>query len=110
MTSAPAHAAGIHERGMLRLGMRADLNVIDLARVSEGQPHMVEDLPWSGGRRLMQQSTGYVATIVNGEIVVSDGELTGRRSGHVLRRGDRQSHASPHAPPHTPPASPASRL
>jgi N-acyl-D-aspartate/D-glutamate deacylase len=103
MTSAPAHAAGIHERGVLRKGMRADLNVIDLARVTEGHPYMVQDLPWAGGRRLMQRSHGYVATIVNGEVVVSDGELTGNRSGHVLRRGERESHAPPPSLP-VPPA------
>ena len=85
MTSAPAHAAGIADRGILRSGMRADLNLIDLDRVSEGHPHIVDDLPWPGGRRLMQRSVGYVATVVNGQVVARDGELTGARPGHVLR-------------------------
>ena len=56
--------------------MRADLNLIDLDHVSEGHPHIVDDLPWPGGRRLMQRSVGYVATVVNGEVVLRDGELT----------------------------------
>ena len=53
-----------------------------------------QDLP-EAGRRLMQRSVGIVATLVNGRVIVRDGELTGERSGHVLRRGEDQSTAPP---------------
>ena len=48
LTSAPAHAAAIHARGLLKVGMKADINIIDLDSVGEAIPHMVQDLPRSG--------------------------------------------------------------
>ena len=53
---------------------------------------MVQDLP-NGGRRLMQRSFGFSATLVNGVLVIRHGELTGDRGGHVLRRCEAVSRA-----------------
>ena len=99
MTSAPATAAGIPGRGLLRPSYRADINVIDLEAVAEGMPYVAHDLPWAGNNRLMQHSEGYEATIVNGVVVVRHGVLTGRRAGHVLRRCEPVSRAPPGRPP-----------
>ena len=64
--------------------MRADVNVFDPERVAERQPEIVHDFP-GGAPRLVQRSTGYRATLVNGQVSVRDGEHTGVRAGCVLR-------------------------
>jgi N-acyl-D-aspartate/D-glutamate deacylase len=84
MTSMPARVLGLKDRGTLALGMRADVNVFDAAKVAEHHPEMVHDLP-GGARRFNQRSTGYLATLVNGQINVLNGEHTGLRAGQVLR-------------------------
>ena len=84
MTSAPARILGLKDRGVLKEGMRADLNVLDPARVAERQPEMVHDFP-GGAPRFIQRSDGYRATIINGQISVEHGEHTGLRAGKVLR-------------------------
>ena len=84
MTSAPARILGLRDRGVLKEGMRADLNVLDPARVAERQPEMVHDFP-GGAPRFIQRSDGYRATIINGQISVEHGEQTGLRAGKVLR-------------------------
>jgi N-acyl-D-aspartate/D-glutamate deacylase len=84
MTAVPARIMGLRDRGTLRLGMRADVNVFDAGQVSELQPELVHDFP-GDAPRFIQRSTGYKATIVNGELNVLDGEHTGIRAGAVLR-------------------------
>ncbi len=84
ITSAPARVIGLADRGTLAAGKRADINVFDPARVGERQPELVNDFPGGAGR-FIQKSTGYKATLVNGQINVLDGELTGARAGSVLR-------------------------
>lgn len=84
MTSMPARVMGLKDRGTLAVGMRADINVFDAAKVVECQPEIVHDLP-GGARRFNQRSSGYLATIVNGQINVLNGEHTGARAGQVLR-------------------------
>lgn len=84
MTAMPARVMGLKDRGLLKVGMRADVNVFDAAKVVELQPELVHDFP-GGAPRFIQRSTGYKATIVNGEISVLDGALTGTRAGQVLR-------------------------
>ena len=86
MTTAPARVMGISDRGVLRTGMRADVNVIDADAVAERQPELVHDFP-GGAPRYIQRSMGYRATIVNGAVAVADGEHTGERAGEVLRHG-----------------------
>jgi N-acyl-D-aspartate/D-glutamate deacylase len=74
------------DRGTIAVGQKADLNVIDWERLRLLRPKLVSDLP-AGGKRLLQQAEGYVATIVSGEIVALGGELTGARPGRLVRVG-----------------------
>jgi N-acyl-D-amino-acid deacylase len=85
LTSQPAELYGLDDRGRIATGLRADLNVIDLDRLSLATPFAVHDLP-AGGTRLLQPATGYDATIVAGEITRRDGADTGARPGRLLRR------------------------
>ena len=84
MTSAPARIIGIEDRGRIAPGLRADINVIDLDRVSEKMPEFVHDFPGGAGR-FVQRAQGYLATICNGETMLESDELQGTRSGRVLR-------------------------
>jgi N-acyl-D-amino-acid deacylase len=84
ITLAPALAWGFSDRGLLREGMVADLNVFDPDRVAPAVPVVVNDLP-AGGNRLVQRSVGFQATVVNGQVTIRDGEPTGRLSGRLLR-------------------------
>jgi N-acyl-D-aspartate/D-glutamate deacylase len=79
-----AAALGLHDRGLVAPGYRADLNVIDYERLSLESPRVAYDLP-AGGRRLIQRAEGYVATIVAGEVTYRDGEPTGALPGRLLR-------------------------
>ena len=84
LTSGPARILGLTDRGVLAPGLRADVNVLDADQVAERQPEIVHDFP-GGAPRFIQRSTGYKATLVNGQINVLDGEHTGVRAGKVLR-------------------------
>jgi N-acyl-D-aspartate/D-glutamate deacylase len=84
LTFSPARAWGFHERGLLREGLVADINVFDPDRVSPDMPVIVHDLP-GGGPRFKQTATGILATIVSGEIVHLRGEHTGALPGRLLR-------------------------
>ena len=84
LTSAPAALYGLHDRGVLAPGMRGDVNVIDFERVGVVRPEMVHDLP-AGAGRMIQRSTGYVATVVAGETVVDAGECTDDMPGGLVR-------------------------
>jgi N-acyl-D-aspartate/D-glutamate deacylase len=75
---------GLNDRGVLAPGRKADINVIDLERLTLRAPVMVRDLP-AGGRRLVQKAEGYAATIVAGEPVFMDGEATGTLPGKLVR-------------------------
>ena len=75
-----ARFIGLRDRGVIAVGQRADLNVIDHARLSLDHPRIQRDLP-AGGRRLMQNATGYIATLVRGEVIAREGKLTGARPG-----------------------------
>jgi N-acyl-D-aspartate/D-glutamate deacylase len=71
-----ARAVGLHDRGLLAPGYRADINLIDYDALTLPAPELVADLP-AGGKRLLQRAQGYVATIVRGEVVYERGEPTG---------------------------------
>jgi len=75
---------GIAHRGVVRPGAFADLNVIDFERLDLRLPEVRHDLP-TGASHLHQAATGYVATVVNGQVLMCDGEHTGRYPGVVLR-------------------------
>jgi N-acyl-D-aspartate/D-glutamate deacylase len=84
ITSAPAAVIGLHDRGRIAPGLRADINLIDYDQLSELHPQVVSDLP-GGAIRYIQKARGYRATLVNGQVNVLDGEFTGARAGQVLR-------------------------
>jgi N-acyl-D-aspartate/D-glutamate deacylase len=86
LTSDPAALYGLHDRGVVEPGRKADLNVIDLDNVGLEPPQLVHDLP-AGAARLVQRSRGYVATLVAGRSVVLAGELTDERPGALVRGG-----------------------
>jgi N-acyl-D-aspartate/D-glutamate deacylase len=71
-------------RGVIRQGAYADLNVIDLARLDVRLPEVRHELP-TGAPHLWQGSTGFVATVVNGAVVMDGGVHTGALPGRVLR-------------------------
>ncbi|MEL6664347.1 MAG: amidohydrolase family protein, partial [Pseudomonadota bacterium] len=75
---------GLSDRGVLAPGYRADLNIIDYDRLELHTPTIQHDLP-SGGRRLMQRASGYVATIVAGETILRHGTATGAKPGRLVR-------------------------
>lgn len=77
---------GLHDRGTLSVGKRADVNVIDLNGLTLYRPKVVRDLP-AGGRRLLQDVRGFRATFVNGVAAALDGKLTGNRPGRLVRAG-----------------------
>jgi N-acyl-D-aspartate/D-glutamate deacylase len=85
-TRATAETVGLLDRGLIAAGMRADINLIDFDRLAISPPEIVHDLP-AGGRRLIQQARGYVATVVAGEVVFERGEHTGALPGQLLRGG-----------------------
>jgi N-acyl-D-aspartate/D-glutamate deacylase len=77
---------GLTDRGLLAVGKRADINVIDMAAVNSLQPRLVHDFPGKAPRYI-QGAVGYKATLVNGTVSVRDGVHTGARAGKVLRHG-----------------------
>jgi N-acyl-D-amino-acid deacylase len=84
LTADPAAIWGIPERGRIRPGWFADLNVIDLDRVDLCLPEVRHDLP-GGATNLAQRARGYTATIVNGQVLMRDGAHTGALPGRVVR-------------------------
>jgi N-acyl-D-amino-acid deacylase len=84
LTLEPAAAWGLHDRGLIREGLAGDLVVFDPDRVAPLMPEVTEDLP-AGARRLRQKATGFAASIVNGAVVLREGEHTGAHPGRVLR-------------------------
>ena len=80
----PARAVGLDDRGEIRVGMKADLNVIDLDRLHLHAPRVAYDLP-ADGRRLTQRADGYVATIVSGDVTYREGAATGALPGRLVR-------------------------
>lgn len=84
MNADTAQMYGLDDRGVIAVGKKADLNVIDFEALRLLPPAMAYDLP-GGARRLLQRAEGYRATIVSGEVVLRDGEDTGARPGALIR-------------------------
>ena len=84
MTRDTARLFGLHDRGTIEPGMKADLNLIDMDALRLENPEAVADLP-AGGRRLMQKARGYVSTIVSGVEIMRDGQPTGEMPGRLIR-------------------------
>ena len=81
----PAAAVELNDRGLLKTGLKADINVIDFDRLLLRAPHATYDLP-AGGRRLSPKARGYEATIVSGRVTYRNGEVTGELPGRLVRR------------------------
>src|SRR5262249_29449746 len=86
VTLAPAVSWGLRDRGLLREGAVADINVFNPATIEPEPPVLVADLP-AGGKRLKQKSSGILATVVSGQVFMRDGEHTGALAGKLLRSG-----------------------
>lgn len=84
ITQASADVIGLKDRGSVKQGWVADLNVIDFDNLQTGYPYYTNDFPHNGGRFVVQ-SSGYIATLVSGQIVVQNGVHTGARPGQVIR-------------------------
>jgi N-acyl-D-aspartate/D-glutamate deacylase len=77
---------GLVDRGVLRPGAFADLNVIDWEALALPLPEYVHDFPGGAGR-FVQRAQGYRHTLVNGQPFLEDGRHTGAFAGRVLRSG-----------------------
>lgn len=86
LTQRNAKFMGLRDRGVLREGLRADINIIDMDRLQLHRPRIEADLP-AGGKRLLQDATGYLATICAGSVVTESGRLTAARPGRLVRAG-----------------------
>jgi len=87
LTHLPAMVCGIPLRGLLARGYHADIMMFDPARIRLGKKHLVADMP-SGEARWQVRPEGIVRVMVNGEVIVENDQLTGARSGRVLRIGN----------------------
>jgi N-acyl-D-aspartate/D-glutamate deacylase len=81
-----AALVGLHDRGVLSPGKRADVNLVALSEIGSTFPTIVDDLP-GGGSRLVSRGTGYVATIVAGEVAFEAGAHNGTMAGALARGG-----------------------
>ncbi|MCY4657997.1 MAG: amidohydrolase family protein, partial [Gammaproteobacteria bacterium] len=84
ISSVPAKVLGLQDRGTLKVGNRADINVFDISKLEERMPEIVHDFPF-GAPRFIQRAAGYHATLCNGKMVLKDDELTGEFGGSVIR-------------------------
>jgi N-acyl-D-aspartate/D-glutamate deacylase len=86
LSSDTARAYGLHDRGELRPGLLADVNVIDFERLRLFRPEAIHDLP-AGGKRLVQRAEGYRYTVKSGQVTFEDGQPTGALPGSLVRGG-----------------------
>ncbi len=93
LTQRPAKHFGFDDRGVVAPGYLADLNLIDSEALNCAPPDIVNDLP-AGGRRILQEATGYRATIKRGVITFKDGQPTGELPGQLLRGAQPPRHLS----------------
>ena len=84
LSADPAETVERHDRGYIKTGYKADLNVIDFNNLRLHAPTAVYDLP-ANGRRLKQRADGFVATIVSGEVTYRNGRHTGKLPGRLVR-------------------------
>jgi N-acyl-D-aspartate/D-glutamate deacylase len=84
LTSEPAAVYGLRDRGVVEPGLKADLNLMDPVAIAPSEMEVVRDLP-AGAKRVLQRTEGFVATVVDGQVVQRDGVDTGARPGRVIR-------------------------
>lgn len=87
LTAKQNRVLNLADRGVLEVGRKADVNVLDIEQVEERQPQRVYDFP-GGVPRLIQHGVGYRNTLVNGRVILEQNELTGERGGEVLRNAN----------------------
>jgi N-acyl-D-amino-acid deacylase len=85
ITSDAATGWGFADRGLVREGFVADLNVFDPATIGPDLPVVADDFP-AGTQRLLQTAHGIDATVIDGQLVFSNGQHTGALPGRLLRR------------------------
>ena len=83
-TQDTAELFGLNDRGLLKPGYKADVNLIDFEKLKIHAPKMVYDLP-SDARRLVQGADGYRMTICAGKIIYDNGQATGELPGKLIR-------------------------
>ncbi|OLT33887.1 amidohydrolase [Actinomadura sp. CNU-125] len=83
LTLEGADLFGVPDRGVLRPGAFADVNVLDLDALDLDAPEMAADLPL-GANRFVQRARGYDYTLVNGDVIVDHDEPTGKLPGRVV--------------------------
>jgi len=83
LTFMVASIFGLYDRGLIRPGLAADLVLFDPLTVRDCEPEMASDLP-GGEKRLIQKAIGVNMSVVNGEVLIVDGEHTGTLPGRVL--------------------------
>ncbi|MEH6551302.1 MAG: amidohydrolase family protein [Pseudomonadales bacterium] len=83
-TGDTARSVGLNDRGVLKVGMKADINIIDYDRLQVERPEVIYDLP-AGGRRVFQGARGYSYTLVSGEVIMENGAPTGALPGKLIR-------------------------
>ena len=84
LTSDNANAIGLADRGVIKVGKKADINVINFSELNINSPEVMYDLP-AGGRRLVQRVDGFDATIVSGQLVSEFGVSTEALPGRLVR-------------------------
>ena len=75
LTSFPASKLNLRDRGLILPGMAADIVIFDLERVRDNSTRTKPGAP-----------DGIDYVMVNGELVVEEGELTGSLPGKLLKR------------------------
>jgi N-acyl-D-amino-acid deacylase len=93
LTFDSASALGLFDRGLLRPGMAADIVIFDPDTVRPLPESIVHDFP-AGGWRVKETAAGVMATIVNGEVLLENGEHTGALPGRVARNTYYHAHAA----------------
>ncbi len=84
ITLKSADVLGLKDRGAVKEGWIADLNIIDYENLETGYPYYVNDFPHNGGRYIVE-SQGYLGTMVSGKMILENGKHTGSRPGTVIR-------------------------
>ncbi len=84
LTLVPATQWGLKGRGLLSEGNAADVIVFNPDTVAATLPQVDHDLP-AGARRLKQKANGFLASVVNGQVVLRNNEHTGALPGQLLR-------------------------
>ncbi len=79
-----ARLYGLNDRGLLKTGYLADVNIIDMDRIKLQKPWLAFDLP-AGGKRLLQKADGYDMTIKSGQVTFKNGVMQGPTPGGLIR-------------------------